>query len=1500
MSLERGGKADKDGNRYEYEWILYNVLEVINNDIQSFIWEPIGIDADGVDVIVKTNHNDYQQCKASNGDKDYWRLSDLMSHKILDRWKSRLSENEDNEVSLVSPISFRGLTDLILRARNSNNFGRDFYTYQIEGAGQNTKKIFKDIFEIFIGELTKANDEGFNRILSFLKRMNIRTYSYEALHNLNMVRIENLFLKNREEVYSCLFKAILEQGNYSHEIDSNIIKTWLELNNLQLRNLITDGQTIGKVMAMNDRFKDKFLFWDRGFILRTCYHNLYEKLDDTITTIIHGDAGVGKSCAIYGLIQVFEQNNRPYLAIGVDNCVPEKSIDTWSKEKLDLPINIVNVINQLFKNDSPVIILDQFDTMRWRAINYGEAFSICKAIIKQVEDINKERKTYPIRVVIVTRTYDLEHNEFMKTINSLENVSTYEVPKLSNEELLTIIGADFYNLNNRTKLLLSRFINLYIWQQIKSNKEINKCNFQSQSHLINIWFNQVKQNIQDRIKCSDKEIESCNQVFIEFCKSNNTLRVPALIMTPYETIMGGLQSEGLVTLEKNNYTYTHQSIFDYFIARDMLVKLLNGDSIETVVGPIDKQTPWRRYQVQMMFEQLHDISSEKFLECGKILLESKAIRFYIKHVLFEIIGQLENIDKNIEDYIVVNFFDPVWGSYLEEAIRGNLFLVELLINRGILDSLVFEQREISKGLLLLQSVICNESEVCTKLAYKIYNELPDIRANMQTIFYKDWNKDCESFFDLRIDYYKDFGDSISINTDFEAVLKGNNSNFSRLIELIKIGVIHNLNVDFHYREYLELQILISFEQLEDLIKIIPQTLNRYVDREWIATPHNMSYKRLLVELIKSSLVDFCCNKEMLAWRLVNRLIGQDNFVYNEIILFAYMYLSNVYSNKIFEYFCLDLNNNIFEYSSTKESCLDMFKSVVIKHSPYVNTQILNHFLLQVVKYRDKCHIKYQHELRLKNIKKSNFNPYNSYWGGFQCIVFNSIDSQLLEDEYKAVKAMLNRKYPKGISLYNKTRMTSGFVNSSISFDKLSEKAWIKLLCDKLIDDKQCNRISKQGLLIENSTSTIINAVAKQIEDHTRQFLMLMISCGSYINSKYIEAAVIKLADEQILSKISDVALIEFIKYILSIDIDMRVYVPYIFDIIAKRPKLYVDNEVRSFINNFFNEEIINEIFNSNTDLINTSDGFLMLELNSIKGRFVNLLCTLINDGYLEIEKVRKDVLKILSINLEFDLYLYVKLLMVEYGFNKSIGIVIVDFLLKHYNVINLEHGLSLWWDLYNCGFKSEIREVVSKCYQSSDSNLIQLSSYFMVKLHMCGDNFINAFMNDNAMLMMCNRLNYMIDMVNIYFADETYREKSKQWYIDMLNQKLDISRGIAILFNEKLIDLQCDKSFIKYIFSNKVNRLLLGSFIRFLREKNISFLEVSDIVKDIISYAVEHIKEQENIYMCDLIDELLVDMYEASYKSKNEDIQCICLDLWDIMYKNHLGNMRVITDKAIR
>ena len=52
--------------------------------------------------------------------------------------------------------------------------------------------------------------------------------------------------------------------------------------------------------------------------------------------------------------------------------------------------------------------------------------------------------------------------------------------------------------------------------------------------------------------------------------------------------------------------------------------------------------------------------------------------------------------------------------------------------------------------------------------------------------------------------------------------------------------------------------------------------------------------------------------------------------------------------------------------------------------------------------------------------------------------------------------------------------------------------------------------------------------------------------------------------------------------------------------------------------------------------------------------------------------------------------------------------------------------------------------------------------------------------------------------------------------------------------------------------------------------------------------------------MSHLIDELLVDLYEASYKTNNVELQRTCLDLWDNMYKYRVGSMRVMMDKVIQ
>ena len=77
-------------------------------------------------------------------------------------------------------------------------------------------------------------------------------------------------------------------------------------------------------------------------------------------------------------------------------------------------------------------------------------------------------------------------------------------------------------------------------------------------------------------------------------------------------------------------------------------------------------------------------------------------------------------------------------------------------------------------------------------------------------------------------------------------------------------------------------------------------------------------------------------------------------------------------------------------------------------------------------------------------------------------------------------------------------------------------------------------------------------------------------------------------------------------------------------------------------------------------------------------------------------------------------------------------------------------------------------------------------------------------------------------------------------------------------------------------------------------------IAASDIVISIIRFVVDHRDEQEYMLMSHLIDELLVDLYEASYKTNNVELQRTCLVLWDNMYKYRVGSMRVMMDKVIQ
>ena len=94
MAYEKGGRADKLGNRFEYNWVLYNLLQVIEEKIQYVMIEAIGEDEEGVDLWIGNldGSREGQQCKGRYSSEDKWTYGTVNAKKIWASGKDNYRE----------------------------------------------------------------------------------------------------------------------------------------------------------------------------------------------------------------------------------------------------------------------------------------------------------------------------------------------------------------------------------------------------------------------------------------------------------------------------------------------------------------------------------------------------------------------------------------------------------------------------------------------------------------------------------------------------------------------------------------------------------------------------------------------------------------------------------------------------------------------------------------------------------------------------------------------------------------------------------------------------------------------------------------------------------------------------------------------------------------------------------------------------------------------------------------------------------------------------------------------------------------------------------------------------------------------------------------------------------------------------------------------------------------------------------------------------------------
>lgn len=1214
MPYEKGGRADKAGNTYEKRWVIYQMLKVINEELYSVELEAIGEDEKGMDLWVTypDGSREGQQCKGRNGSKAEWDISSLKSRNIIKNWKKQLDRCNSNMVSLVSPLSCPNLIDLIDRARNTNNNPNDFLEYQIK----NSNEEFIKFFNSYCSELNlnPEVDKDLCKIINYLSRTIYNAFPDSSLKDIIYEKINCLFIGDKNDIYRCFEDLILEGNILGKPVTNSYLLEYLKKNKIQFRNLSLDTRIAPRIEELNNEYKETFIPINEKLINRNEFKTCIDNIKDGKSIVIDGKAGIGKSGCAQAVILFCEDNRISHLAIKLDKKIPHGSAEAWGKD-LGLPTSIVYSLHSISINENAVIILDQLDALRWTKAHSRDALIICSEIIRQVMNLNLERKK-KISVVLVCRTYDLENDPNIKSlfINTNKEKKSVDWVRISVKEfdediVKNVIGEGYTKLSKKLKQVLKIPSNLYIWQHLDRKKTYDE--FSTADQLIFEWWKQIldrcEENEVDQVNVKKTKTDIINKIDKYGMSYINCMQLDDSDTT---TSLKYLTSNGIIMVINNMVSFAHQSILDYFSVEKMLRNYFDGESIINIIGPKEMQTPEKRYQVQMLLQNIEEYDICKFIDAGKQMLESSNVRFYVKYVFLEVLGQCTSIDSDIKKFILEYCQKEEFVNHIiDDVINGHPIFVQLLLENGIMDKWMQDNKKRDIAINLMVSICPQYYNDDLKFIKKYAFISKECDQNLFRCFSNKIQDDTDDMFELRMEFYKHYPEMICYYIDFKKMFKKCDLRAVRIIEFLLNHKIKN-NGRSIYRneeelldENSEIMISNSNEVIDRLLPYIPQEKEYYkIYRNWDGRDfYSRGLERTCVVIIKKANTALINKNPEDFIERYKEFMGKGYIIYNEIILSGLEKLPAAFSNYVVNYIAANLNENIFDKTSGNEDELDLVKAVLRKHTIYCSDDTFLLLENKIIHYIDpKAKKWYEDRINYNKQNKNGNTVYWSFWGDMQLALLSCLPTNRMSLQAKELLKVLNRRFENIKSRYIHSIGHSGCVKSPISGKKLNNKQWLQILTNKKVNKKGHSAwIEVKGGFIESSIEEFSSDFLNVVSAEPERFINLVLNCHRDIAENYIDSLFNGVAFSK---KLNDVSTNLLEKMILKYRYNYKSYrAEYICYIIKEKENANWSQDIIDILNdiaiNHSNPNNDKPIVTSNKD--NDMKSFDMLQSNAI-------------------------------------------------------------------------------------------------------------------------------------------------------------------------------------------------------------------------------------------------------------------------------------------------------------
>ena len=1515
MPLEKGGRADKAGNRYEIKGIIYELLNLINEKNYSVVIEALGEDEVGTDILVTSfdGKKEHQQCKARNASKEYWRMSDLKARNILKNWKNQLSRDVNRQVSLVSPIGCSFLVDLRDRALNTNGDPRDFYDIQIQESDKEFCKFYRDFCTEM--NLDCSNDNDILKSIDYLKRVNCKQISEYAIKESIYQKIEFYFCSDKDEVYNALVTYVIDGDIMGKEITEQILLDYLMVQHIKLRLMDGDKRIVPQIFTINKDYKSSFKPLKEGLIQRTEFEKCIDVIKNEQNLIISGNAGYGKSGCTEAILNYCENKEIQYIAIKLDRKIPKKNCEAWGQD-LGFPCSISYALHSISKNKQAVVILDQLDALRWTQANSSEALTVCMELIKQVQYLNYERD-HKIVIVFVCRSYDLHNDNNIKALFKEESNSKQEknewkkviVQNFDEDVVKRIVGDKYKKLTTKTRQLLQIPSNLYIWQHLDEEETYDDCI--TTSHLIEKWYQQIcKKSIS--VGVQEKAIIETQEHIVAVLDRMGRLYAPKSILKVEETGFDYLISTEMIVVDGNRVGFVHQSILDYFVSKRMMQQYFEDKNIEEIIGQKNKQTPNKRYQIQMFLQNLLEFNSAIFVQAGKKMWETDGVRYYVKSVFYEILGQISRPDENIKEFIVEGCKDETKVDYLlNNVIYGNHSYITILREHGILQNWFLNEKRKNTIFALFSSISLelDSQDIAFIKMYAFKNEEDD--RQFRGCFRHDIMQESDDMFELRMMFYQQYPDwSQELYIDMKSMMKNCEVRTIRLISFwVKNKIKSKGKNIYRYEEELvdesdSFLVENGCYVLDELLQYVPKDDSWKVEySDWSGRyMYKRGLERAVVGLIKKANKAVICQNPNLFWSYYEPYMGKNYKVYNEIILHGLQFLPKTYSNQVISYLTNDLDKNIFDYTSGSNKQLASAIEVIKVHANLCDEEYLIAFENAIKEYISPMATEW-YKRRIEQNKTKEYAPvYWSFWGDLQYQLLQNIPYERLSSESKNLLRVLERKFKGKSYHYTNGRGHSGWVKSPVSGKKIGKSQWLQIITNKKLQNrKHANWKEVNGGFIESSLELYSSDFSSAVKADPESMIRLVLENKEDIVPIYIDSM---YSGAEFSERIDEVSQQTWEEMFRMFPCDMESHRASYFCGILEKTKHYIwsSNVLTQLKEIAINYKGATEEADSEEKEKIDSEKLCSKALNCVKGDAVRAIGELLWDN----KKLFSEFKEVID-KLTLDDAPEVKMvsfygLWPSYNIDKEWAEArILRLYESDIRMVGFHDSKGMFFRLYP-KYKERVLAIIKNCFESEDKRLIEIGGYSLCEFFMRYGDFGEVISKIEELNE--EQIKAILHMAIKYLEYENYHDKAKDIILKYKNLEYDVEFPLSGMFYDKLVDVERDSDFLIEIMKSNVSKRMVYSFVHFLEENACSIRDYAIIIltlcESVLGMDSEAIEKQWGIE--DDVSKLIIALYDEcanSEKEREKQISEKCLELWDVMFEKQIGRVRELSRKLM-